>query len=191
MSILGNSLTISHPRDSSGRLTKKENHRTSTTAHQSAFNLASMKRSLSGTNYNSLLGPLLQPSSSTGLEDRPPPPPAPTQMQDQHKRPGIFTRLQSDSNQFPSGFSNSENINKYGMVENMQKAGGIDRAIPSRRSDERSRHNLAQPSSSAHQSMSNNLTSTSVQQRLHQIQQSNDVRSNPEGSMTVTQQKIV
>lgn len=172
-------MTISHPSDSSGRLNKKESHRTGTTAQQSAFNLASMKRSLSGTNYNSLLRPLLQPSSSTGLEDRPPPPPAPTHMQGQHKRPGIFTRLQSNSNQFPSGFNTSENINKYGMVEEIQKGGGIASAINSRRSDERSRQNLSQPSSSAHQNISNNLTSTSVQQRLHQIQQSNDVRSNP------------
>ena len=178
-------MTLSHPGENRGSSSKKENNRIGNSSQQSAFNLASMKRSLSGTNYNSLLRPLLQPASSTGLEDRPPPPPVPTQMQNRHKRSGLFTSLQSNSNQFSSGYNNSENIEQYGIFEEMQKRDGQQNVINNRRSDEHGRPNLSQSSSTAHQSISNNLTSTSVQQRLHQIQQTKDLGPKPDVSVTV------
>ena len=83
----GESTVSSHTRDVSNRLSMKEGTKVVSPGQTSSFNLASMKRSISGgANYNSLLRPLLQPSSSTGLEDRPPPPPANSIQQSSEKR---------------------------------------------------------------------------------------------------------
>ena len=174
-------MTLSHNRDGSARLNRKEGHKMVSSTPHSSFNIAIMKRSLSGTNYNSLLRPLLQPSSSTGLEDRPPPPPAPTQMQHQQKRGGLFTRLQPHhlQNVFTAGFGDSENIGTFD-VEDRQR--GVENLINNCRSDER-KQNLTQ--SSAHKNISNNVSSTSVQRRLHQIQQSSELAAKPDASTTV------
>ena len=151
-----------------------------------------MKRSLSGgANYNSLLRPLLQPSSSTGLEDRPPPPPiAPTQLQHQQQnRGGLFARSNPTSNVFGSSFVDSESISNPFDVKERQRGEGVDNLINNCRSDER-KQNLTQ--SSAHKNISNNvITSTSLQQRLHQIQQSSELATKPDVSMTVSKVLII
>ena len=186
-------MTLSHTRDGSGRLTRKSGQKLgpSSSAQQSTFNLASMKRSISGTNYNSLLRPLLQPSSSTGLEDRPPPPPlAPTQLQHQQQnRGGLFARSNPTSNVFGSSFVDSESISNPFDVKERQRGEGVDNLINNCRSDER-KQNLTQ--SSAHKNISNNvITSTSLQQRLHQIQQSSELATKPDVLMTVSKVLII
>ena len=171
-------MTLSHTRDGFGRLNRKDVQKVGSSAQHSTFNLALMKRSFSGTNHNSLLRPLLQSSSSTGLEDRPPPPPAPTQVQHQQKRVGLFTRIQSHPNQnaFTSTFlRDPESISKYEVDESQR--GGVPNSINNCRSSDERRENLTQ--SSAHKNISN------VQQRLHHIQQSSELATKPDVSMTV------
>ena len=182
--LLGNSITSSHTEENRTRLNRKQTHGTGNTSQQSAFNLESMKRSLSGTNYNSLLRPLLQPASSTGLEDRPPPPPAPSQMQDQHKQSGLFTRLQSNSNNFATGYYNRKSADSYGMFEDED----LQSIINNRQTDDRARLNVMQSSSAvpSNSSIGHNLTASSVQQRLNPIQHTKDVGPKPDGSMTVS-----
>ena len=177
-------MTLSHTRDGFGRLNRKDVQKVGSSAQHSTFNLALMKRSFSGTNHNSLLRPLLQPSSSTGLEDRPPPPPAPTQLQHQQKRNGLFTRIQSHPNQnaFTSTFlRDPESISKY-ELDGSQR-GGVANSINNCRSSDERRQNLTQ--SSAHKNISNNVTSASLQQRLHHIQQSSELATKHDVSMTV------
>ena len=158
--------------------------KTGTSAQSSTFNLALMKRSFSGTNYNSLLRPLLQPSSSTGLEDRPPPPPAPTQTQHQQKRGGLFTRIQGHSNQdaFTSTFlRDSESTSKFEVVE--RQRGGVENSINNCRSSDERMQNLTQ--FSMNKNTSNNVTSTSAKHRLHHIQQASELSTKPDIPMTV------
>ena len=185
--LLGNSMTLSHSEENRTRSNKKQNHGTGSTSQQSAFNLESMKRSLSGTNYNSLLRPLLQPASSTGLEDRPPPPPAPSQMQDQHKQSGLFTRLQSNSNNFAIGYNNRKSADKYGIFEDDE----LQNIINNRQTDDHARLNVMQSSSAAHSnsSIGHDLTASSIQQRLNPNQHMKDLGSKPDGSMTVSMDK--
>ena len=182
--LLGNSMTLSNAEENRARSNKKQNHGTGNTSQQSAFNLESMKRSLSGTNYNSLLRPLLQPASSTGLEDRPPPPPAPSQMQDQHKQSGLFTRLQSNSNNFATGYNNRKSADKYGIFEDDD----LQNIINNRQTDDRARLNVMQSSSALHSNsnVGHSLTKSSIQQRLNPIQHTKDIGPKPDSSMTVS-----
>ena len=139
-------MTLSHNRDGfGGRLNRKDVQKMGSSAPHSTFNLSLMKRSFSGTNHNSLLRPLLQSSSSTGLEDRPPPPPAPTQVQHHQKRGGLFTTLQSQTNQnaFTSTFlRDPESISKY-EVDGSQR-GGVASSINNCLSSDEQRQNLMQ-----------------------------------------------
>lgn len=182
--LLGNSMTLSHTEENRACSNKKQNHGAGNASQQSAFNLESMKRSLSGTNYNSLLRPLLQPASSTGLEDRPPPPPVPSQMQDQHKQSGFFTRLQSNSNNFATGYNNQKSTDKYGIFEDDE----LQNIINNRQTDDRARLNVMQSASAVHSnsSIGHNLTTSSIQQRLNPIQHTKDIGLKPDGSMTVS-----
>ena len=174
-------MTLSHTRDGSGRCSRRDGKKLlASSSHHSTFNIEIMKRSLSGTNYNSLLRPLLQPSSSTGLEDRPPPPPAPTQMQHQQRRGGLFTKQQPHplQNVFMGSFNDTENVSKFD-VERRQR--GIENLTSNYGSDER-KQNLTQ--SPAHKNITNNVSPTAVQQRLYKIQQSSELEAKPDASAT-------
>ena len=120
--------------------------------------------------------------AATGLEDRPPPPPAPTRFNNRQKKGGLLTRLQSvpNHNTFSSGSDVSQDITRFDM-EDMQR-GGVENIINNCRGDER-KQNLTQ--SSAHKIISNNVTATSVQQRLHHARQSSEFATKPDVSMTV------
>ena len=173
-------MTLSHSRNESNRMNRKEGNKPISPS-QHPFNVGLMKRSFSGSNYGSLLRPLIQQSSSTGLEDRPPPPPAPTQIQ-QKRGGGLFTRL--NPHQFqnvftPGVFGESSSLRRLADDERQRRQENL---INNCRSDER-KQNLTQ--SSAHKNISNNVSSTSVQRRLHQIQQSSELAAKPDASTTV------
>ena len=171
-------MTLSHSRDGSNRMTRKE-------ASQHPFNVALMKRSLSGSNYGSLLRPLIQQSSSTGLEDRPPPPPAPTQIQ-QKRGGGLFTRLSPPQFQnvfTPGVFGESSSLRRLADEERQRRQENL---INNCRQDER-KQGLTQPS--AHKTINNDASSSAsaaVQRRLHQIHQSHELAAKTDVSSTVS-----